>query len=187
MPRNYGRQRRSPEKTGAPSGGGGAPMTAPIVFLSHTSIMARYPEGRNFVQAAKDAALRAGLSAGDMQFFPAADRPPASICQDAVRACHIYIGIFGHDYGSRVRERPDISYTELEFLTALEEMRQGNMRVFVFLIRDGVSAGDHDTPESAQAVFRQRVCEDHGLTVKFFEDPGGLELEVYHALRETRS
>src|SRR5438552_2625723 len=119
------------------------PMTAPIVFLSHTSVMARHPEGRSFVQAAKDAALRAGLSASDMQFFPAADRPPAHVCQDAVRACQIYVGVFGHDYGSRVRERPDVSYTELEFLTAIEESRQGKVRVFIFLLRDGVPVGDH--------------------------------------------
>jgi Domain of unknown function (DUF4062) len=188
MTKNTGRLRRSPrERSRAPPVWGGAPMNAPIVFFSHTSVLARFPERRNFVQAAKDAALRAGLSAGDMQFFPAGDRPPALICEDAVRACQIYIGIFGHDYGSRVRERPDISYTELEFLTAMEEKQRGNMRVFVFLLCDGVSAGDHDTPDGAQAVFRRRMCEDYGLTVKFFEDPASLELEVYHALRETRS
>src|SRR5262245_33748279 len=73
----------------------GRVMSARRVFLSHTSLMARVPEGRNFVQAAKDAALRAGLSASDMQFFAADDRPPAAICQDAVRACDIYIGLFG--------------------------------------------------------------------------------------------
>jgi len=162
-------------------------MVSPIVFLSHTSAMARNPPVRTFVQAAKDAALRAGLSVGDMQFFPAADRLAANVCQDAVRACQVYIGIFGHDYGSRVRERPDISYTELEFLTALEERRRGNMRVFVFLVRDGVAVGEQDTPDSDQAMFRQRVCEDHGLTVKLIENPGSLELEVYHALSEMSS
>src|SRR5688572_18522911 len=104
-------------------------MSTAKVFLSHTSLMASYPKRRRFVQAAKDAAHRAGLSASDMEFFPASDHPPADFCQAAVRACGIYVGIFGHDYGSRVRERPSLSYTELEFLTALEEKQKRGMRV----------------------------------------------------------
>src|SRR5215831_16144333 len=151
------------------------------VFLSHTSLMARVPEGRSFVQAAKDAALRAGLSAGDMQFFPADDRPPAAVCQDAVRACDIYIGLFGHDSGSRVRERPDVSYTELEFLTAIEERQKRGLRLFVFLLRDKVG---QEQPDADQAAFRSRVLNDYGLTAKFFEDGSSLELEVFHTLRE---
>src|SRR5947209_16930875 len=139
-------------------------MSARTIFLSHTSLMARVPKGPSFVQAAKEAALRAGLSASDMQFFPAADRPPADVCQDAVRRCDIYVGLLGHDYGSRVRERPDVSYTELEFLTALEEKQKRGMRVFVFLLREGVRVGDRDTPDDDQADFQRCVCNEHGLT-----------------------
>src|SRR5438067_2061750 len=159
-------------------------MNARTIFLSHTSLMARVPEGRSFVQAAKDAALRAGLSASDMQFFPADDRPPADVCQDAVRRCGIYVGLFGHDYGSRVRERPDVSYTELEFLTALEEKQKRGLRLFVFLVRDDVRLPGQDQPDAAQVAFRSRVLNDHGLTAKFFEDARSLELEVFHTLRE---
>src|SRR5437660_8398896 len=154
-------------------------MSARTIFLSHTSLMARVPEGRSFVQAAKDAALRAGLSASDMQFFPAADRPPADVCQDAVRACDIYVGVFGHDYGSRVRERPDVSYTELEFLTALDEKQRG-LRLFVFLLRDDVCLPGMAQPDADRAAFRSRVLNDYGLTAKFFEDARRLELEVFH-------
>src|SRR5262249_15324766 len=159
-------------------------MSARTVFLSHTSLMARAPERRSFVQAAKDAALRAGLSAGDMQFFPAADRPPAAVCQDAVRACGLYVGVFGHDYGSPVRERPDISSTELEFLTALDEREKRGLRVFVFLLRGDIRLPGQEQPDPDQAAFRSRVLNDHGLTAKFFHDPTSLELEVYHTLRE---
>src|SRR5437763_14458192 len=136
-------------------------MNARTIFLSHTSLMAHVPTGRNFVQAAKDAALRAGLSASDMQFFPAADRPSADVCQDAVRACGIYVGIFGHDYGSRVRERLDVSYTELEFLTALEERQKRGLRLFVFLLCDDVRLPGMAQPDVDQAAFRSRVLNDH--------------------------
>jgi hypothetical protein len=152
-------------------------MSARTIFLSHTSLMAHVPEGRSFVQAAKDAALRAGLSASDMQFFSADDRPPAAVCQDAVRACGIYVGLFGHDYGSRVRERPEVSYTELEFLTALEERQNRGLRLFVFLLSDKVGK---DLPDADQVAFRSRVLNDYDLTAKFFEDANSLELEVYH-------
>src|SRR6266498_1851714 len=129
-------------------------MSARTIFLSHTSLMARVPEGRSFVQAAKDAALR---------------------------ACGIYVGVFGHEYGSRVRERPEVSYTELEFLTALEERQKRGLRLFVFLLSDKEGK---DQPDADQAAFRSRVLNDYGLTAKFFEDANSLELEVFHTLRE---
>ena len=104
-----------------------------------------------------------------------------------MRAYGTYVGIYGHDYGSPVRERPEVSYTELEFLTAMEERRRRGMRVFVFLLCEGVRVGDIDRPYPQRETFRGRVLNDHGLTAKFFEDPRSLELEVYHALRGSAS
>jgi formylglycine-generating enzyme required for sulfatase activity len=157
-------------------------MSARKVFLSHTSLMARLPAGRSFVEAARDGVLRAGLSVSDMQFFPADDRPPAAVCEEAVRGCGVYIGVFGHDYGSRVRERPEVSYTELEFLTALEEKNKGGMRVFVFLQCDEVRVPGQKKVDLDQKAFRQRVLDDYKLTARFFHDASSLELEVFHAL-----
>jgi hypothetical protein len=43
------------------------------IILSHTSLMARVPAGRSFIDAARDGALRAGFAVSDMQFSPADD------------------------------------------------------------------------------------------------------------------
>jgi hypothetical protein len=161
-------------------------MSAPKVFLSHTSQMARLPEGRSFVQAALDALAEADLHLRDMRFFTADDRTPAEVCIDAVRRCDVYVGIFGLDYGSPVRDRPDLSYTELEFLTALERKQTHKMRVFAFLLDEKVVKDGLGPLEPRQAAFRKRVL-DSGLTAAFFATPGDLQHLVYRTLQQAPS
>ena len=55
-----------------------------------------------------------------MADFPAADQPAARLCMDRVRRCQMYVGVLGTRYGSPVRDKPEVSYTELEFDTATE-------------------------------------------------------------------
>ena len=55
-----------------------------------------------------------------MADFPAADQPAAGLCMDRVRGCRVYVGVLGTRYGSPVRDRPEVSYTELEFEAATE-------------------------------------------------------------------
>ncbi|MFO0940041.1 MAG: DUF4062 domain-containing protein [Pirellulales bacterium] len=149
------------------------------VFLSHTSLMARIPGDRTYVQAAIDAINANGFVPRDMRFFTADDRPPATLCVDTVAQCDVYIGVFGLDYGSPVRERPEVSYTELEFETALLEKERRNIRVLAFLL-DATTTGAGSEDER-QTRFRQRVLAS-GITSAVFSTPDRLEFLIHCAL-----
>ena len=90
------------------------------VFLSHTSEMAKYPEGRTFVEAAMDAVIEAGFTLDEMKFFPASGGSPRELVTERLAPCEIYVGILGFKYGSTVRDQPDVSYTQYELRTAKE-------------------------------------------------------------------
>jgi len=121
-----------------------------------------------------------------MADFPAADQPAAELCAERVRECQVYVGILGTRYGSPVRDRPDVSYTELEFDTATE----AGLDRLVFLLDE--SAADVGIPLSAlidrkfgarQDTFRHRVQES-GLVTSSFASPAALGQLVERSLRE---
>ena len=87
------------------------------VFVSHTADMARFPEGRSFVQAALDGVGRAGLAAVDMRYFPAREGTPAEYCRARVAGCEVYLAVVGFRYGSLI-PGAGMSYTEMEFEAA---------------------------------------------------------------------
>jgi Domain of unknown function (DUF4062) len=79
------------------------------VFLSHTSDLVP------FVAAATSAITRSRSAIVEMGYFPATDAPPARYCRQRVEEADVLVLLAGSRYGSRVRNRPDLSYTELAF------------------------------------------------------------------------
>ncbi|MEB3318807.1 MAG: DUF4062 domain-containing protein [Cyanobacteriota bacterium] len=103
-----------------------------------------------------------------------------------MRACDVYVGLIGLRYGSPVRERPELSYTEREFETATAE----GMPRLVFLLDD--DASEMGLPGRAlndlehgqrQADFRQRLRNSR-LVVSMFRNPDHLAGLVERSLRQ---
>jgi hypothetical protein len=90
------------------------------VFISHTSELRDFPKGESYVAAVERAISATGHVIVDMKDFPAADQAPAQLCTERVQGCEVFVGVIGLRYGSPVRAKPEVSYTELEFDTATE-------------------------------------------------------------------
>ena len=159
---------------------GGAPQR---MFLSHTSDLGQPGEPESFVGAAVSAVLRARHAVTDMRYFAARDTAPADYCSAMVAQSDVYVGIIGVRYGSLVRDRPDLSYTELEFKTATV---RGLPRL-IFLIRETspflAKPRQSEEHGARQQAFRAQLL-DSGLMVYQVASPHELELAVYQALVE---
>jgi tetratricopeptide (TPR) repeat protein len=169
----------------ARSGGSGA-GPGWRVFVSHTSELRDYPPGNSYVTAVKGAISAAGHVIVDMADFPAADLPAAELCAERVRGCEVYVGVLGTRYGSPVRDRPEVSYTELEFETATEA---GLDRLVFLLDTDTTQVGIPPSKlidlefGARQEALRRRV-QDSGLVTQTFTDPATLGQLVERSLRE---
>ena len=156
------------------------------VFISHTSELRDFPREMSYVAAVERAISAAGHVIVDMTDFAAADQPAALVCAERVRGCDVYVGVLGTRYGSPVRDRPEVSYTELEFGIASD----AGVDRLMFLLDTG--AEDLGIPPSAlidresgarQDAFRRQV-QDSGLTTHSFASPAGLGQLVERSLRE---
>jgi hypothetical protein len=122
----------------------------------------------------------------NMADFAAADRPPAQVCIDRVCECDVYVGVLGTQYGSPVLDKPEVSYTELEFDTAT----QAGLHRLVFLLN--TDAEDLRIPPSGlvdrefgarQDAFRHRV-QNSGLLTQSFDSPAALGQLVERSLKD---
>jgi len=129
------------------------------LFLSHTSELGRLPAQRWFVAAAKDAVSRAEDVVADMSLFTAEKDPPAQVSADAVRAADVYVGIVAFRYGSPVRDRSEVSYTELEF----EEATAAGMPRLVFLLGEDTT-GPSELFAEVEHPKRQAASRWHSAT-----------------------
>jgi tetratricopeptide (TPR) repeat protein len=157
------------------------------VFLSYTSELRQHPQDRSFVAAAERAVIRAGETVMNMAYFTAREDRPATYCRQQVQSADVYVGIIGFRYGSPVKDQPELSYTELEFVAATE---QGLPRLVFLLDEDAVLPlpGKYLSDpryEEQQRGFRTRAM-DAGVTVRRVGSPDQLELLVFQALKELR-
>jgi hypothetical protein len=168
------------------------PGTSPLkpgpwrVFLSHTSELRQYPQAGSYIAKAERAVSAAGHAIVDMADFAAIDQAPAAVCEQRVRDCDVLVGIYGLRYGSPVRDQPEVSYTELEFITATE----ASLPRLIFVIN--AESEELGLPPTAlvdrkygerQDAFIQRVKEA-GLTLQVFRNPDDLKGLVERSLRE---
>ena len=115
---------------------------------------------------------------------------PAEYCQRRVGGCQVYAALIGLRYGSPVRDRPEVSYTELEFEAATDA---GLVRLVFLLEQDAAlpipaSALLDSDPElqARQRAFRDRLA-GAGIMVATVASPEELELKLLHALQESRA
>lgn len=107
---------------------------------------------------------------------------PPQVRREAVRSAEVFVGIVGFRYGSPVRDRPDLSYTELEF----DEAGKAGLPRLMFLVGEDVQGPAElfrDVGHGARQEFRNSLS-DSGIMIRTVTTLEGLETALYQALAE---
>jgi hypothetical protein len=116
-----------------------------------------------------------------MAYFSADPQPPMQVCREAVRSADVFVRIVGFRYGSPVRDRPEMSYTELE----LEEASHAGMPRLVFLLGEdaqGPAELFRDIEHGPRQEAFRASLSDRGITTATITSPEGLSEALYQAL-----
>lgn len=119
----------------------------------------------------------------DMEYFAAREGQPALACREAVADAEVFVAVVGFRYGSPMRDHPELSYTELEFETAI----QAGLPRLVFLL-DEETHGPREllidpTYGIRQEAFRTRLRES-GVVIRTVRTPDELTTALLQALVE---
>jgi hypothetical protein len=159
---------------------------APLrIFLSHTSELREHPTERSYVAAAESAVVRAGHAISNMAYFAARDTEPAEYCTAEVGRADVFVGIIGLRYGSPVRDRPELSYLELEF----EAASAAGIPRLILLVRDdaaGLPAVEQPADHRGRQEAFRRQLQEAGVTTVWVSTPAETELSLYQALVELK-
>ncbi|WP_027358130.1 DUF4062 domain-containing protein [Desulforegula conservatrix] len=119
-----------------------------------------------------------------MEDFTASVDSAAEHCKKMVQKCDLFIGIIGHYYGSIPPKGYEISYTELEFLTAQKLEKPG----LFFMATDNfhMPAGIRESDKffEKQKEFRKRILEY--CMPAIFKDSNELTNNVMASLMNTK-
>jgi tetratricopeptide (TPR) repeat protein len=128
------------------------------VFVSYTRELADFPATQSYVAAVKAAISATGHVVVDMAECGPIDTAPAATCVEMVRGCDVFVAILGARHSPPVADRPEVSYTELEFDTATDSA----LDRLAFLLEPGAAAtispetsADQENQKADR--FRQRV------------------------------
>lgn len=147
------------------------------VFISSTVL--DLPRHR---RAVMDAVWRCDMFPIAMERDPAAAGTPVKASIRAVRQSNIYIGIFGHRYGT-IPPGHSTSVTEMEYRAA----RKKRLPCFIFIIDDkakvALSDISMDPEERDKLIHLKRELKD-AHRVEFFKVPADLGKKVYQSLSE---
>jgi TIR domain/Domain of unknown function (DUF4062) len=125
--------------------------------------------------------VSAGDTVADMSYFSARDDLSIEACRSEIDQANVYVLIAGFHYGLPVRERPEVSYCELEYDMASDA---GKPRLVFVLGEDteGPPAlfvdSDHG---SRQVAFRERLRRSGAVTAEI-ASPAQLSESLHRAL-----